>query len=160
MRVLFAGTPALAVPSLRVAAHAHDVVGVLTAPDKPAGRGRTTSPPPVAVAARDLALSLLQPAVLNADVIDSVRQLAPDILVVVAYGKIFRESFLSLFRLGGINLHPSLLPLYRGPTPITAAILNGDRETGVTIQRLALKFDTGDILAQSRHALTLNVLMD
>jgi methionyl-tRNA formyltransferase len=153
MRVLFAGTPALAVPSLRAVAHAHDVVGVLTAPDKPAGRGRTTSPPPVAVAARDLALSLLQPAALNADVIARVRQLAPDILVVVAYGKIFREPFLSLFRLGGINLHPSLLPRYRGPTPITAAILAGDRETGVTIQRLALKFDTGDILAQSRHAL-------
>ena len=153
MRVLFAGTPSLAVPSLRAAAQAHDVVGVLTAPDKPSGRGRTSAPPPVALAARDLELELLQPATLGGEVRERVRQLAPDILVVVAYGKIFREAFLSLFPLGGINLHPSLLPRYRGPTPITAAILNGDAETGVTLQRLALKFDTGDILAQSRHAL-------
>src|SRR5579864_7664434 len=108
MRVLFAGTPALAVPSLRVAAHAHDVVGVLTAPDKPAGRGRIPASPPVAQAARNLGLALLQPPTLGAEATEQVRALAPDILVVVAYGKIFREPFLSLFPLGGINLHPSL----------------------------------------------------
>ncbi len=153
MRILFAGTPALAVPSLRVAALSYDVVGVLTAPDKPAGRGKVSVAPPAAVAARELGLTLLQPATLDVDALGRVRELAPDILVVAAYGRIFREAFLSLFPFGGINIHPSLLPRHRGATPIPAAILNGDAQTGVTIQRLALKFDTGDILAQSRHAL-------
>ncbi len=153
MRILFAGTPALAVPSLRVAAHAHDVVGVLTAPDRPAGRGRAPLSPPAAAAARELGLALLQPPSLDADAAQRVRELAPDLLVVAAYGRIFRRDFLSIFSLGGMNLHPSLLPRYRGPSPIPAAILNGDAETGVTIQRLALKFDTGDILAQRVHLL-------
>jgi len=156
MRILFAGTPALAVPSLRVAALSHEVVGVLTAPDRPTGRGRATAAPPAAAAASQLGLPLLQPAVLDADALGRVRELAPDLLVVAAYGRIFRSAFLSIFPLGGINIHPSLLPLHRGPSPIPAAILGGDAETGVTVQRLALKFDTGDILAQSRHPLRGN----
>ena len=153
MRVFFAGTPALAVPSLRAAARVHDVVGVLTAPDRPSGRGRAPQPSPAADAAAALGCPVLKPDRLDADVIEAVRALHADIMVVAAYGKIFRQGFLSLFPLGALNIHPSLLPRFRGPSPIAAAILAGDPETGVTIQRMALKFDTGDILAQSRHAL-------
>lgn len=150
MRILFAGSPALAIPSLEAAAHAHEVVGVLTSPDQPAGRGRAMVAPPAAAAARELGLPVLQPLKLDAAFMETVRALKPDVLVVAAYGRIFRPAFLSLFPMGGVNVHPSLLPRYRGPSPITAAILAGDTETGVTIQALAQKFDTGDILAQER----------
>jgi methionyl-tRNA formyltransferase len=151
MRVLFAGTPSLAVPSLEKIARF--VVGVLTSPDQPSGRGRICVPSPVKEAALSLGLRLFQPARLDAAFIDQVRELAPDLLVVAAYGKIFRQVFLEIFPLGGINLHPSLLPRFRGPSPVSAAILAGDTETGVTVQRIALKFDTGDILAQERYPL-------
>ncbi len=148
MRILFAGTPSLAVPSLEKAAHAHEVVGVLTSPDQPSGRGRATASPPVKDAAQRLGLRVLQPPKLDPAFLEEVRALAPDLLVVAAFGKIFRKSLLDLFPFGGINVHPSLLPRHRGPSPISAAILAGDRETGVSIQKIALKFDTGDIFAQ------------
>ncbi len=148
MRILFAGTPALAVPCLEKAAHAHEVVGVLTSPDQPSGRGRAPVPPPVKEAAERLGLRVLQPEKLDAAFLEVVRGLAPDALVVAAFGKIFRKSLLDLFPFGGINVHPSLLPRHRGPSPISAAIMAGDRETGVSIQKIALKFDTGDIYAQ------------
>jgi len=153
MRILFAGTPSLAVPSLEKAAHAHEVVAVLTSPDQPSGRGRSPSCPPVKEAASRLGLRVLQPERLDAAFLEEVRGLAPELLVVAAFGKIFRKSLLDLFPLGGINMHPSLLPLHRGPSPISAAILAGDRETGVTIQKIALKFDTGDIYAQEPYPL-------
>jgi methionyl-tRNA formyltransferase len=154
MRILFAGTPALAVPSLRAASRGCEIVGVLCAPDQPVGRGREPASPPVALAARELGLPLFQPSKLDAAFIETARSLRADLLAAVAYGKIFREPFLSLFPSGALNLHPSLLPRWRGPSPIPAVLLAGDSETGVTIQRMALKFDTGDILAQSRHPLT------
>ncbi len=150
MRILFAGTPALAVPSLEAAMRACEVAAVLTSPDRPAGRGRSPTSSPVKAAALSRGLAVLTPEKLDADALSRVRALAPDLLVVAAYGKIFRPAFLEIFPLGGINLHPSLLPRYRGPSPITAAILGGDAETGVTVQRVAAKFDTGDILAQER----------
>ena len=151
MRVLFAGTPSLAVPSLEKIARR--VVGVLTSPDQPSGRGRVCVPSPVKEAALSLGLKLFQPARLDAAFVEEVRALAPDLLVVAAFGRIFRQAFLGVFRLGGINLHPSLLPRFRGPSPVSAAILAGDAETGVSVQRIALKFDTGDILAQERYPL-------
>ena len=153
MRILFAGTPALAVPSLAKAAHAHEVLAVLTSPDQPSGRGREPARSAVKDAAVKLGLKILQPAKLDDPFLEQVRALSPEVLVVAAYGKIFRQSFLGLFPCGGINVHPSLLPRYRGPSPITAAILAGDPEAGVTIQRVARKFDTGDILAQERWPL-------
>jgi methionyl-tRNA formyltransferase len=153
MRILFAGTPALAVPSLMKTAQAHEVAAVLTSPDQPAGRGRAVANSPVKEAAGKLGLKVLQPEKLDEPFLDVIRALAPDVLVVAAYGKIFRQAFLELFPRGGINVHPSLLPKFRGPSPITAAILEGDPETGVTIQKVARKFDTGDILAQERFAL-------
>ena len=153
MRILFAGTPALAVPSLMKTAHAHEIVGVLTTPDQPAGRGRGLVCSPVKDAAAKLDLKVLQPEKLDEPFLEIVRSLGPDILVVAAYGKIFRPPFLALFRHGGINVHPSLLPRFRGPSPITAAILEGDSVTGVTIQKVARRFDTGDILSQERFPL-------
>jgi methionyl-tRNA formyltransferase len=98
-------------------------------------------------------LRVLQPERLDESFLDQVRSLDPELLVVAAYGKIFHRSFLALFPLGGINVHPSLLPKYRGPSPITAAILSGDNQTGVSIQKIARKFDTGDILAQERFSM-------
>ncbi len=154
MRILFAGTPPIAVPSLEKLARQVGVLAVLTAPDAPAGRGRSPCPSAVKQKALALGLPVLTPLSLDQAVQAEVRALGPDLLVVVAYGKIFRKNFLDLFPSGGINLHPSLLPLHRGPSPITAAILAGDRETGVTVQKLAMRFDTGDILAQVSVPLT------
>ena len=153
MRVLFAGSPSLAVPCLERISRDHDVRAVLTSRDQPAGRGRECRPTPVKEAAQALGIRVLQPERLDAQALAEVRSLAPDLLVVAAYGKIFKKEFLELFPQGGINLHPSLLPRYRGPSPIAAAILAGDGETGVTVQRIALSFDTGDILAQQRFPL-------
>ncbi len=150
MRILFAGSPSLAVPSLEKAAQGEEVCAVLTGHDKPAGRGRTAEPTPVKVRALEIGLPLIEADRVDRDVEDRVRALAPDLLVVAAFGRIFRKGFLDLFPRGGINLHPSLLPRYRGPSPITAAILAGDSETGVTVQKIALRFDSGDILAQQK----------
>jgi methionyl-tRNA formyltransferase len=148
MRVVFAGTPAIAVPSLLVVAAGHDLVGVLTNPDSAAGRGLQTGQSAVKQAALEHGFPLLQPARLDAGVREAIAALRPDILVCVAYGFIFGPKFLSLFPQGGINLHPSLLPRWRGPSPISAAILAGDSQTGITVQRLALEMDAGDILVQ------------
>jgi methionyl-tRNA formyltransferase len=154
LRVLFAGTPEIAVPSLESIAAEHRVVAVLTNPDREAGRGRSTSSAPVKNRAEELGLDVLQPEKLNAAFREIVLDLAPDILVAVAYGKIFGPKFLALFSRGGLNLHPSLLPRYRGPSPINAAILAGDSETGVTIQKLAREMDAGDIILQESFPLT------
>ena len=153
MRILFAGTPSISVPSLRAIHQVFPICGVLTAPDQRQGRGRKLAPSPVKAVAEELDLPVLQPEKLAGQARRDVGSLDPDILVVVAYGKIFGPKFLSLFSMGGINLHPSLLPLYRGPVPIPAAILNGDEETGITIQRIALEMDAGDILRQYKTAI-------
>ena len=153
MKILFAGTPEIAVPSLELLNKSHDIVGVLTNPDRLQGRGKKTSESPVKLKARELELPLFQPEKLDQDFRNQVKQLQPDLLVAVAYGKIFSPRFLDLFPGGGVNLHPSLLPRYRGPSPINAAILNGDGETGVTIQRLAREMDAGDILAQQTYTM-------
>jgi len=154
MRILFAGTPQIAAPSLERLARDHEIVGVLTNPDRTQGRGKKVIFSPVKQVALDLNLKILQPEKLVQEVRDEIAELKPDLLVAVAYGKIFGPKFLGLFPRGGVNLHPSLLPLYRGATPINAAILNGDDKTGVTIQRLALEMDAGDILSQREYDMT------
>jgi len=154
MKILFAGTPDIAVPALK-AVHEHfPVCGVLTSPDQRAGRGNSLIFSAVKTAALDLYLPVLQPEKVDETFINQVKALKPDILVVAAYGKIFRENFLKLFPLGGINFHPSLLPEFRGPSPIPATILAGKTEGGVTIQQLALEMDAGDILLQEKVQLT------
>jgi methionyl-tRNA formyltransferase len=158
LRLLFAGTPEIALPALEGLLKGDGeewrIVGVLTNPDAPRGRGRRLTPSPVKERALQAGVPVLQPVKLDADAREEVAALAPDLLVVVAYGRIFGPRFLELFPRGGINLHPSLLPRHRGPSPLQAAILAGDDETGVTIQYLAREMDAGAIILQERVPLT------
>lgn len=151
MRVIFLGTPAFAAHPLRaLVAAGHDVVGVVTQPDRPAGRSRTPQAPPVKQAALELGLTVVQPATLRDEsMVEQLGQLHPDVGVVAAYGEILRRNVLDIPPLGYLNVHPSLLPLYRGPTPVTAAILSGDDITGVSIIKLVRAMDAGPIVAQA-----------
>jgi methionyl-tRNA formyltransferase len=164
MRILFAGSPAIAVPALEAlfaggASGQYELAGLLTNPDSPKGRRGTPGPTELAGAAGRLSVGrtpipVLKPEKLDAGARERVAALGPDLLVSFAYGRIFGPKFLGLFPLGGINIHPSLLPRYRGPAPVPAAILGRDRETGITIQTLAPEMDSGDILVQERFPLT------
>lgn len=154
MRILFAGSPDLAVPSLVAVHERYPVCGVLTNPDRPAGRSRHPEATAVKVKALELGLPVLQPRSFDEQLLEAAGKLDPELLVVVAFGTILRKDFLDLFPQQGINVHASLLPRFRGPAPIAAAILAGDRETGVTVQRLALKMDAGEILAVRKVPLT------
>jgi methionyl-tRNA formyltransferase len=154
LRVVFLGTPEFAVPSLVALHREADVVAVITQPDRPKGRGRRVSPPPVAEAAASFGLRVLQPPRLRtADVVAALRGLTPDVHVTVAYGKIIPRDVLEIPPLGSINLHPSLLPRYRGASPIASAILNGDTETGVTVMYMSMELDAGDLILQRRVAI-------
>jgi len=148
MRILFAGTPDIAVPSLRALAEHHEIAGVLTNPDTVQGRGHKLQFSPVKEAALELNLPVYQPAKLNSLFFDEIRDKGAEILICIAYGKIFPQSFLDLFPRGGINLHPSRLPDLRGPSPLNSIILRGDSETSITVQTLAREMDSGDILLQ------------
>jgi methionyl-tRNA formyltransferase len=151
MRVLFLGTPDFAtIPLIALERDArYTVVGVITQPDRPVGRGRALEPPPVKQAALRLGLPVLQPETLRSpEAAQQIAALRPDAGVVAAYGEILRKSVLELPPLGYLNIHPSLLPRHRGPTPVIGAILAGDSETGVTVMRLDAKMDSGPILAQ------------
>jgi methionyl-tRNA formyltransferase len=152
LRVAFAGTPDFAVPTLRALAHSpHTLVGVLTRPDRPAGRGREFKASPVKRLALELKLPLAQPAGLQQPEAHALLgDWAPDALVVVAYGLILPPALLALPRLGCINIHASLLPRWRGAAPIQRAILAGDGETGITIMQIEAGLDTGPVLAQQR----------
>lgn len=150
MRIVFLGTAEFAVPSLRRCAERYEVVAVVTQPDKPGSRGRP-APRPVAEVARRLGTPLLTPRrVREAEAIDAVAQQQPDALVVAAYGQILPQALLDLPPLGAINVHASLLPRWRGASPVAHAILAGDAETGVTIMRMDAGLDTGPIYAQHR----------
>ena len=162
MRVLFAASPAIAVPSLKAicAEKSVTLAGVLTNPDTAKGRKSALEPTEIAAAAENFPavsggnIPILKFDKLDKEAREQVAALKPDILVSFAYGKIFAPEFLDLFPMGGINVHPSLLPKYRGPTPIQAAILNRDCETGISIQKLAQEVDSGDIFLQERLQLT------
>lgn len=151
MRVLFLGSPSFAVHALEaLIAAGHEIVGVVTQPDRPAGRERRLTPPPVKVAAQAHNLPVLQPETLRDPVvIDALSALQPEVGVVAAYGEILRRAVLQIPPLGYLNIHPSLLPLYRGPTPVAGAILAGETVTGVTIMLLDPGMDSGPILAQA-----------
>ena len=156
MRVLFCGSPLFAVPSLEAISAKHEVLGVLTNHDRSAGRGKHSKQTPVKKKALELGLPLFQPEKIDDVFINLIKDRNPELLVVAAYGKIFKHNFLNIFSKGGINLHPSLLPQFRGASPIPAVILAGHKQSGVTIQRLALEMDSGNILAQDRIALVGN----
>ena len=148
MRIVFAGTPEFAARALAdLARSPHDIVLVLTRPDRPAGRGLRPSPTPVKRLAQERGLALLQPpTVKDAEIQARLATLAPDIMVVAAYGLILPSAMLATPRLGCINIHASLLPRWRGAAPIQRALLAGDRETGITIMQMDAGLDTGPML--------------
>ena len=149
MRVVFLGTGDIGVPSLRalVATGSHEVLAVFTQPDRPAGRDLRLRAPPVKLAARELDLRRFQPEKIRAsDAHTELVTLKPEVIVVAAYGQILPKAVLSLPPFGCINIHASLLPRHRGASPIHAAILAGDSETGVTIMQMDEGLDTGDVL--------------
>lgn len=148
MKILFAGTPAIAVPTLKALSECSSVSGVLTNPDRPAGRKNILTQSPVKACAMEYAIPVYQPEKLDANFIQFLKDEGFDTLITFAFGRIFKEDFLSIFTGGAFNIHPSLLPRWRGPAPINAAILAGDTVTGITIQKMALKMDTGDIALQ------------
>jgi methionyl-tRNA formyltransferase len=149
MRVVFLGSGAIGVPSLRAlaASGTREVQAVFTQPDRPAGREQKLRPPPVKIAALELGLPVFQPAKIRApEALVVLASVKPDVIVVAAYGQILPKAVLSLPRLGCINIHASLLPRHRGAAPVQAAILEGDNETGITIMQMDEGLDTGDIL--------------
>jgi methionyl-tRNA formyltransferase len=154
MRSIFMGSPEFALPALSALAELSEVAGVVTQPDRPAGRGRTLVPPPVKVLAQKIRLPVIQPETMRApEVMDQLRAWRPDVIVVAAFGKILRPEVLTLPELGCLNLHASLLPRHRGAAPIPAAILAGDAETGITLMKMDEGLDTGPILAQKKTAI-------
>jgi methionyl-tRNA formyltransferase len=151
MRIAFMGTAELAGPCLEAVARipGHEVVVVVTQPDRPKGRDLRPAPPPVKVVAQHLGLPVQQPLkIRESAAVDALRAAQPDVIVVVAYGQILPKSVLEIPRLGCINVHTSLLPRWRGAAPIQYAILHGDRETGVTTMYMDERMDMGDIILQ------------
>lgn len=154
MRLVFAGTPAVAVPSLRALAQSsHEIAAVVTRSDAELGRKRILTPSPVAEAADELGLASLKTNRLDASATESIAELAPDLGVIVAYGGLVREPLLSIPRLGWINLHFSLLPRWRGAAPVQRAVIAGDPVTGAAIFQLVPELDAGDVFAEVTRAI-------
>ena len=151
MVIVFFGTPQFAVPSLEtLVASSHEVRGVVTQPDKPRGRGQKVTEGPVKAAAVSHGIPVYQPPRLrDAGVVDAIARWQPDLGVVVAYGKLIPDELLRVPRFGMINVHASLLPKYRGASPVHRAVMNGDSETGVTIMQVVTALDAGDMLARA-----------
>jgi methionyl-tRNA formyltransferase len=153
MRVLFIGTGEIGVPVLRwlVESDEHELIGVVTQPDKPVGREQRIEAPPIKAALTGPAIRVLQPKRIKADdAVAEIRALAPDVIAVIAYGQILPRAVLEIPRLACLNLHASLLPRHRGAAPIQAAIVTGDRETGISVMYMDEGLDTGDVLLQKR----------
>jgi methionyl-tRNA formyltransferase len=148
MRLVFAGTPDAAVPSLRALALRHEIAAVVTRTDAPVGRKRVLTPSAVARAAADLGLPVLKTDRLDADATDRIQQLRADLGVIVAYGGLVREPLLSSPAHGWINLHFSLLPRWRGAAPVQRALIAGDRVTGASVFQLVPELDAGDVFAE------------
>lgn len=158
MNVVFMGTPDFAVPSLKaIAKQHHNVLAVFTQPDKPVGRKMVMTPPDVKVCAEELSIPVYQPVKLREGDNDKlIRELNPDVIVVVAYGQLLPESILNIPKYGCINVHGSLLPKYRGAAPIQWSVLNGDTVTGVTTMYMEKGLDTGDILLKEEYEIGIN----
>ena len=150
MRIVFLGSPAFALATLaRLIESEHPVAGVVCQPDRPAGRGRGLRPPPAKELAERHAIPVLQPARVNQpEALNAVRALEPDALVIAAYGQILKQPLLEIPSRGTLNVHASLLPKYRGASPVSAALIAGEATTGVTIMEVVLALDAGPILAQ------------
>lgn len=158
MKIVFMGTPDFAVPCLQaILDDGHEVCGVFTQPDKPKGRGYTLTPPPVKELALQYHLPVYQPNTLRTgEAYEILKELSPDLIAVVAYGKLLPKEILDLPPMGCVNVHGSLLPKYRGAAPIQWAVLNGDKVTGVTTMFMAEGMDTGDILLTAETAIPEN----
>jgi len=153
MRVVFIGTGEIGLPVLNWlrASGKHQLVGVVTQPDKPVGRAQRIEPPPIKAALAGSDLPVLQPKRIRSDdAIAAIKALAPEVIVVMAYGQILPKSVLEIPRVACLNLHASLLPRHRGAAPIQAAIVTGDHETGITVMYMDEGLDTGDMLLQKR----------
>jgi len=156
VKIIFMGSPDFAVPALEALAspgkdrgYTFHIIGVVTQPDRPAGRGHIVIPPAVKTAALQLGIPVLQPEKLRLpEAMNQLRTWSPDLIVVAAFGQILRQEVLELPKFGCINVHGSILPRWRGASPIQAAILAGDRETGITIMKMDAGIDTGPILSQ------------
>jgi methionyl-tRNA formyltransferase len=159
LRILFMGTPAFAVPALQALIDRnYDIAGVVCQPDKPVGRHRIITAPPVKQLAISYNIPVLQPVSLRSDeAAGQIAELSPDMIVTAAYGKILPRRILDIPALGCLNVHASLLPLYRGASPVQWSIINGDRETGVTIMMMDEGLDTGDILVQQSIPVSENI---
>ena len=155
MRILFMGTPDFAVASLkRLVEDGHDICGVFTQPDKPKNRGHKLAFSPVKEYALSQDLAVYQPLKMrDGEAMSIVEELAPELIVVAAYGKILPEDILNYPKYGSINVHSSLLPKYRGAAPINWAILDGEAETGVSIMYMAKELDAGDVILQKATAI-------
>ncbi len=154
MNIIFMGTPDFAVPVLKALIDSkHSVLAVFTQPDKPKGRGHKLSPPPVKVLAEQNGIAVYQPVSLKKDAdeyLKIINNINPDIIVVAAYGKILPKEVLDIPKLGCVNVHGSLLPKYRGAAPIQWAVINGEKETGITTMLMNEGLDTGDILLSEK----------
>lgn len=159
-RILFCGTPEFAIPSLAaVSAHSScEVVRVYSQPDRPSGRGQKLQPSPVKIKAQELGLEVRTPEkIVTDEELKDIKSLGCDLAVVVAYGQILSQDFLNLFPHGAVNIHSSLLPRWRGAAPMQRAIMEGDSETGVSLQRVVRKLDAGDVIAEKKIQLTINM---
>ena len=147
MRIIYMGTPEFAAIALSAIVKEHEVVAVVTQPDKPQGRNRKLVPTPVKVKAQEYEIPVYQPEkVREAEMVETLRSYKPDAIVVAAYGQILPESILSIPPYGCINIHASLLPKYRGAAPIERAIIDGETVTGVTTMYMEKGLDTGDMI--------------
>lgn len=155
MKIVYMGTPDFAVPPLRaLAEEGFWVAAVVTQPDKPKGRGKTLKATPVKEAAQALGIPVFQPArVRDSEFMEEMCRIRPDLIVVAAFGQILPEELLNLPAFGCVNIHASLLPKYRGAAPIQHAVLNGEKESGVTIMRMGTGLDTGDMIAKEAVSL-------
>ncbi|MBV9007947.1 MAG: methionyl-tRNA formyltransferase [Verrucomicrobia bacterium] len=149
MRIVFIGSGAIGIPAMHLLRESpeHELVGIVTQPDKPVGRKQIITPPPIKAAAQNCPV-LQPPRIKHKEAIDAIRALAPELIVVMAYGQILLRTVLEIPKLGCLNLHASLLPRWRGAAPIQATIAAGDAETGITVMYMDEGLDTGDILLQ------------
>lgn len=155
MKVVFMGTPDFSVPTLEEIIKAgHEVIGVITQPDKPKGRGKLVAYPPVKEKAMEYNIPIFQPAKLRDEsFVEVLKELAPEVIVVVAFGQILPKSILDIPKYGCINVHASLLPKYRGAAPIQWSIIDGEKNTGITTMFMDVGLDTGDMLLQAKTAI-------
>lgn len=150
MRIVFMGTPDFAVQTLVKCIEHHEVIGVFTQPDKPKGRGKKLSPTPVKITAEKFGIPVYQPdKIRKTEWVDLIKDLNPDVIVVVAFGQILTQEILDVPKYGCVNVHASLLPKYRGAAPINWAIANGEKITGITTMQMDAGIDTGDMLLKS-----------